>query len=198
MWVLLSLFLMGPLLGAPPPQTEADEYTLYDLLAPETAQFHILYEVTATSAGATLFLNPVRKGSEASAEAAFDRVTGQKLPLETVSGLVALKYVPDADKDTNYLKVSLPRPVPKEGGVRLLIEKTYRDPKSYFPEADRIVFSRSLGIKRNAVLLPKGYEVVSLNVPCQILTDPDGRVRVSFMNPGPAEAPLVLKARRLP
>jgi hypothetical protein len=32
-------------------KTEADEYTRYELLAPETASFKIYYEVTATSAG---------------------------------------------------------------------------------------------------------------------------------------------------
>jgi len=33
-------------------QTEADEYTRYELLAPETASFKITYEVTATTPGA--------------------------------------------------------------------------------------------------------------------------------------------------
>jgi hypothetical protein len=47
-------------------QTETDEYTRYELLAPETASFKIYYEVTATTAGATSFYNPIRKGSEAS------------------------------------------------------------------------------------------------------------------------------------
>jgi hypothetical protein len=182
-----------------PPQTEADEYTSYELLAPETAQFHILYEVTATAEGATVFFNPVRKGSEPSGEAAFDRMTGQKLPLQVVPGAEAQKGgLPDAEADTSYLRIELPRPVPKDGGVRLLIEKTYRDPKSYFREGPLIVFSRGLGIKRNAVVLPPGYEIVSLNVPSQVIEEKDGRLRVSFMNPGPGEAPLVLKARRLP
>ena len=195
----LFLFLVPLLLGDPAPQTEADEYTLYELLAPETAQFHILYEVTATREGAKLFFNPIRKGSEPSGESALDCATGLKLPLETVPGAEALAAgVADAEKDTNYLRIHLPRPVPKDGGVRLLIEKTYKDPKSYFREGNLIVFSRSLSIKRNAVVLPAGYEVVSLNVPSQVLQEKDGRIRISFMNPSPAEAPLVLKARRLP
>jgi hypothetical protein len=88
--------------------------------------------------------------------------------------------------------------VPKEGETRLLILKTYRDAKSYFSEGRDVVFSRSLGIKRNAVVLPVGYEVVALNVPCQILQEPDGRLAVSFMNTGPTDMPLVLKARKLP
>src|SRR5262245_19328795 len=67
------------LAAAPAPameQTEADEYTRYELLDPDSARFHILYDVSATAAGATTFFNPIRKGSEASDEAVFDRMTG--------------------------------------------------------------------------------------------------------------------------
>ena len=49
-------------------QTEADEYTRYELLAPESASFRISYEVTATTAGAKFLYNPIRKGSSASDE----------------------------------------------------------------------------------------------------------------------------------
>jgi hypothetical protein len=88
--------------------------------------------------------------------------------------------------------------VPPDGGqVRLLIEKTYADPKSWFREADEAVFSRSLGIKRNSVVLPAGYELLSCNVPSQILSEPDGRIAIAFWNPGPGAAPLRLTARRL-
>ena len=33
------------------PQTQSDDYTRYELLAPGTAKFRILYEVTATTPG---------------------------------------------------------------------------------------------------------------------------------------------------
>jgi hypothetical protein len=89
--------------------------------------------------------------------------------------------------------------VPAEGGqVRLLIEKTYKDAKSYSRDGNTIVFSRSLGIKRNSVVLPAGYELVACNFPSQILSESDGRIAVSFWNPGPEAAPLKLAARKLP
>ena len=49
------LAAMSATLGAqnPPRQTEADAYTRYELLAPGSAKFRIIYEVTATTAGAT-------------------------------------------------------------------------------------------------------------------------------------------------
>ena len=53
-------------------QTDTDEYTRYELLAPESASFKIYYEVTATTAGAKFFYNPIRKGSVASDESVFD------------------------------------------------------------------------------------------------------------------------------
>jgi hypothetical protein len=180
-------------------EAEADEYTRYELLAPDTAQFHILYEVTAISPGATVFFNPIRKGSEASGERVADRMTGEPLRFEVVSGKEARESgLPRADLETDYIRIHLPRPVPSDGGqVRLLIEKTYKDSKSYFREGDTVIFSRSLGIKRNSVVLPAGYEVVSCNVPSQVLSEPDGRIKIAFWNPGPEPAPLKLAARKL-
>jgi hypothetical protein len=184
---------------APDEPTEIDEYTRYELLAPETAQFHILYEVTAIAPGASVFFNPIRKGSVASGEKVTDRMTGEVLRFEQVTGEEARRTgLRDAELDTDYIRIHLPRPVPREGGqVRLLIEKTYQDAKSYFSQAGVIVFSRSLGIRRNSVVLPAGYELVSCNVPSQVLSESDGRILVSFMNPGPGPAPLELRARKL-
>ncbi len=184
---------------APAIQTQADDYTRYELLAPGSGRFRILYEVSATTPGARSFFNPIRKGSVASDEAVFDRMTGQPLRFAVVPGTRARQAgLPDADPDGAYIEVTLARPVPPEGEARLLIDKTYADPKSYFEEAGLVVFSRSLGIARNAVVLPKGYELVACNVPAQVLSEPDGRIAVSFMNPYPVAVPLVVKARRLP
>ena len=89
--------------------------------------------------------------------------------------------------------------MPAGGGqVRLLIEKTYKDPKSYFRDGDAIVFTRTLSIRRNSVVLPAGYELLSCDVPSQVLTDAAGRIFISFLNAGPADAPLTIRARKLP
>ncbi len=203
MWLLILALAAPP--SAPPPspppaQTEADEYTRYELLQPGTGRFHIVYEVTATTAGATRFFNPIRKGSASADESVRDRLTGKPLGFTIVSGKEARAGgLADADPGERYIAVELPRPVPPDGGeVRLLIEKTYQDLRSYSVEGEKIVFSRPLRIKRNAVVLPRGYEVVACNVPAEVLTEADGRVAVSFMNPFPGEAAVVLKGRRLP
>src|ERR1700759_3489813 len=113
-------------------QTETDEYTRYELLAPETSSFKIYYEVTATSAGARFFYNPIRKGSTASDESVHDAMSGEPLRFAVVSGAQARKdpLMSDADLDTNYIKVTLARPVPPEGQGRIIILKTYKDAKS--------------------------------------------------------------------
>jgi hypothetical protein len=197
-----SLFAMTLLSGAVAPltgqQSSADDYTRYELLAPETAKFRILYDVTATTPGARYFFNPIRKGSEASDETVTDPVTGAPLRFTEVDGATArAQGLARADLETRYIRVELPRPVPQGGEVRIRIDKTYRDPKSYYTEGGEIVFNRSLGIKRNAIVLPQGYELVSCNVPSQVLTDAQGRIVASFINPGPGAAPLVVRARRL-
>jgi hypothetical protein len=180
---------------SPQRQSQEDDYTRYELLGPDTAQFRILYEVSATTAGAPFFFNAIRRGSIATDESVVDLMTGQQLKWEVVSGAQARREGhPTADLETEWLKVYLARPVPKGGEGRVLIDKTYKDPKSYFRDGDTIVFDRSLGIRRNAVVLPVGYRLISCNVPSQVMSTPDGRVMISFMNPGPAAAPLVIRA----
>jgi hypothetical protein len=180
-------------------QTSAGEYTRYELLGPATAKFHILYEVWATTPGARYYFNPIRKGSVASGEAVFDKATGAPLKFSEVDGPTAQSSgLANADTGSHYIRVELPRPVPPGGVSRILIEKTYYDPKSYYTSGDTLIFNRSLGIKRNAVVLPPGYELLSCNFPSQVLSESDGRIFVSFINPGPDAAPLVVKARPAP
>jgi hypothetical protein len=183
---------------SPVNQTEADEYTRYELLAPETASFKIYYEVSATTAGARFFYNPIRKGSSASDESVYDAMLGTALHFEVVSGAEARKdpLMPDADPATDYIKVTLARPVPENGRGRVVIIKTYKDAKSYYADGNLIVFNRPLGVKRNKIVLPSGYEVVGLSVPSQILTEQDGRIAVSFLHAGAGEAPLILRAAK--
>jgi hypothetical protein len=173
-----------------------DEYTRYELLAPETASFRITYDVTAVTAGAKFYFNPIRKGSQASDESVIDQMTGQPLKFTEVTGQQARDAgLKDADLETHYIQVALARPVPEGGEARIRILKTYKDPKSYYREGDAIVFNRGLGIKRNAVVLPKGYELVGANVPVQAIEEADGRIGASFMNTYPGEAPLILRGR---
>jgi hypothetical protein len=193
--VAAVLAASGPAAAQRQPQ-EADGYTRYELLAPGSAKFLIVYDISAVRPGATAFFNPIRKGSIATDEKVTDLATGQPLAFKVVSGESAKTTgLPEADPTYDYIRVELAHPVPPDGGqARMRIVKTYEDPKSYRVEGQEIVFDRGLGIKKNAVVLPKGYVLVSCNYPSQVAQEADGRIRISFFNVTPGEAPLKLRA----
>ena len=194
---LVLIASVAPLAAQTPPrQTESDAYTRYELLAPGSAKFRIIYDVTATTPGATYYFNPIRKGSVATDESVSDRATGKPLAFDVVGAAEArMGGVPGRDTTQMYIRVRLSHPVPPDGGeARVLILKTYEDSLSYFRRGDTIVFTRPLGIKRNAVVLPKGYELVASSFPSQILQEADGRVGISFWNDTPSEAAVTMRA----
>jgi len=108
--------------------------------------------------------------------------------------------VPASTKDdAQFIKVTLPAPVPKSGETRIRIFKTYTDAPSYYVDKDgQLVFDRPFGIKRNIVVLPRGWELVGSAAPAIVSTDPDGRVRLSFYNDRDDQMPVKITARRLP
>ncbi len=182
-----------------PRQTQADSYTRYELLDPDSRSFRIYYDVSATTPGADFYFNSLRSGSAHTVHGVTDLMTGSALEWDVVDGAAARSTGhPDASPDGSYLRVRLARPVPEGGEARIRIDKTYRDTASYFRAGESIVFSRSLGITRNAIVLPTGYELMRCNYPSQVVTESDGRINVSFMNPGPAAVPYEVEARPLP
>jgi hypothetical protein len=166
----------------------ADEMTLYELLPPETHQFAITYDVTATQEGAPFFLNPIRKGAVATKERVIERSTGAVLQFETVSG----------KDDLEFIKVHLPGPVPKGGETRIRIFKTYTDAKSYYLKDGVLVFDRPFGIRRDVVVLPSGWELTGSASPGIVSTQEDGRIRISFLNDRDDQLPVKVTGRRLP
>lgn len=180
-------------------QTQSDSYTRYELLAPESQSFRIIYDVSATAEGANYYFNTLRRGSEHTVSAVYDLMTGEELEWKIVEGNEAMKNGHErARADTDYLQIKLARPVPKNGEARIRIDKTYKDTKSYYLDGEKIVFDRSLGIKRNSVVLPAGYELLACNYPSQVQMEEDGRIRVSFMNRGVVSVPYKVEARKLP
>ncbi len=191
---VIALALSAPIFAS-------DEFTLYELLPPQSHQFAITYDVTQPKEGAELFFNPIRVGSIATKERVIARATGEDLKFEVVSGKEAKAsgLVPqNTADDAQFIRVHLPGAVPKGGQTRIRIIKTYTDAKSYDVKDGLLVFERPLGIKRNVVLLPKGWELVACGSPGIVSTDADGRVRVSFLNDRDDQLPVKLVARSLP
>jgi hypothetical protein len=180
-------------------QTDADAYTRYELLEPAKQSFRIVYDVTATTPGAMLYFNPIRVGSEPTVHGVTDLASGKALEWRIVSSEeAAAEGLLNAGHDGEFIRVALARPVPEGGEGRIRIDKTYRDPESVFEGEGRLIFERTLGIRRNAVVLPAGYGLVACNFPSQVATEADGRLRVSFMNRGPEGVPYRVEARHLP
>lgn len=195
----LLLLLSSSSVAFGQPQFSDDEYTRYELLDPVTQSFRILYDVSAITPGAQFYFNPLRIGSEHKVDGVTDRMTGQKL-LWTIANADNARrsgFV-EAENGTDYLKIKLANPVPIGGEYRLRIDKTYKDTASYFTKEDRIIFDRSLGIKRNAIILPKGYELIKCNYPSQVMMEPDGRLKISFINIGSQTILFHVEARKLP
>ena len=124
-------------------------------------------------------------------------MTGQPLKWEVVSGAQArTEGHPTADLETEWLKVHLARPVPKGGEGRVLIDKTYKDRQELFPRRRHDRVRSSLGIRRNAVVLPRRLSPDQLQR--AVAGDVDGRrPRDDHVHESraPAAAPLVIRAK---
>jgi hypothetical protein len=168
---------------AEPAATVQDEYVVYELLSPDSESFRTIYDVSVTTPGATTFFDRIGRGLsfvDARDDEVVDLATGDRLKV---------------DQESDGLRVHLARPVPTDDGqARLRITKTYKDPTAYRRAAGDIVFERAIPIDRAAIVLPARHRVLACNVPSQILAEPDGRIRVSFMRQGAGAAPLVLRA----
>jgi hypothetical protein len=172
-----------------------DAYTEYSLLAPGTEEFRIRFLPEETRVGATELVNATRGGSEGGEVEVYDPRTGKPLP-----------FTYEARGDSHQIRARLAQPVPPGGIGRVLIYKTYKDPRTYrvYREAnpaagiqvDDISWVRSLSGYRLGVILPKGYAFLSSNVAAQVSTLPDGRVGLHFANPSGLSNPFTLHARK--
>lgn len=177
------------------------EFTIYDLLPPDTHKFAIVYDVSSSTPGAKFYVNPIRPGSKVSEEKVIDLATGKELKWENITGKAAKEAglrPPATPDDVLFLKVYFAQPVPQVGQARIRIVKTYEDAPSYYAQGDRLIFDRPLGIRRNVVVLPAGYELIGCTVPVTVSTRADGRISVGMLNDRNDQLPVKITGRRLP
>jgi hypothetical protein len=193
MLALATALIAAPAAG----QSRADdEYTRYELLAPETQSFKIIYDLAVVTPGAKVYFNAIHNTTQVSDLSAIDLMTGAALKITEVTGQAARGAgFKEAELTTRYLQVDLARPVPADGEVRIRIHKTYTDGPTYHREGDAVMFKRALTVTRDIVVLPANYEILAANIPVQVIEQADGRIAASLMNTYPGAAPLVLKAR---
>jgi len=93
--------------------------------------------------------------------------------------------------------VVIPFAAVKEGqSLRLRIAETYTAPVSYGLDGEELVFDRSLGRPRNAVVLPAGWYCTFSSIPATVSQQPDGTVRLDYWDDRPEPVDVLLKGRR--
>lgn len=172
-----------------------DSYTEYALLEPGSEQFRIRFLTEESRPGSTELVNATRGGSEGTDVQVFDPRTGKPLP-----------FTYEVQGETHAIHAKLTMPVPQGGIGRVLIYKTYKDPRTYqvYDEANAqfgiqpgdISWVRSLSGYRLGVILPKGYAFLSSSVAAQMSTTSDGRLKLHFANPSGLSNPLTIHARK--
>ena len=166
-----------------------DAYTEYALLEPGSESFRIRSCRKRRRVGATELVNATRGGSEGSGIEVYDPRTGK--PLEFTYAQQSAT-IPRATRFARSCRV----PVPEGGIGRVLIYKTYKDPRTYMMNGEDIVWVRSLSGYRLGVVLPKGFAFLSSNVAAQLSTTADGRLKLAFANPSGQSNPVTIHARK--
>jgi hypothetical protein len=178
-----------------------DREIVYFLQPPETHAFDLYHDYTESRPGVGRYLNVVRQGSKASNPSARNLDTGEALAVETVKGDALARTGTAEDEevppDSEVVVVRF-APVPPGGSVRLRIAETYTDAGSYRLEGDELVFDRSFGRPRNAVVLPAGWYLTASSIPALVAETGDGRIRLDFVNPRPDEIAVLIKAKKRP
>jgi hypothetical protein len=165
-----------------------DAYTEYAILEPGSEAFRIRFLPEETRVGATELINATRGGSESSDIEVYDPRTGKPLPFTY--------EIDPKSPEVHAIHAKLPIPVPDGGIGRALIDKTYKDSRTYKMHGDDIVWVRSLSGYRLGVLLPKGFGFLSSNVAAHLSTTADGRLKLAFANPSGESNPVTIHARR--
>ncbi|HYT68240.1 MAG TPA: hypothetical protein VEL51_17565 [Vicinamibacterales bacterium] len=164
-----------------------DAYTQYELLEPGSESFRIIFLPEETRAGATELVNATRGGSEGSGVEVYDPRTGKPLKFTYEQQ--------GSDPENHQIRATLPMAVPEGGIGRVLIYKTYKDPRTYMMNGNDIVWVRSLSGYRLGVVLPRGFAFTSSNVAAHMTTTADGRLKLAFANPSGQANPVTIHAR---
>jgi hypothetical protein len=176
----ISIVIAVAATSAQLPPARTDEYTRHELLPPDTSSVKMIYEVSATSAGARTYADAIPAGATASDVSVTDMMTGE--PLKFALSPTAIT-------------VTLGRPVPAKGQGRIRIVKTIKNTAAYKFSGGVGVLTVPLGAGRHDLVLPAGYELVGCNIPVRVLAEDDGRTKLDLMNVPPGTATMEVRLR---
>jgi hypothetical protein len=178
-----------------------DRDIVYFLQEPATNAFFLYHDYTESRAGVDKYINVVRAGSRASNPSALILDTGEELKHETLKGaeITAKKIdiggpvTPETEIVVSYFAAVRPGQ-----SIRLRLSETYTAPQSYRLDGPDLVFERSLGRTRNAVVLPAGWYLTASSIPAVVSETPDRRIRLDFVNHRPDSLDVYIKGRQRP
>ena len=156
---------------------------MYFLQQPESHSFDLFHDYTETRPGVATYLNVVRAGSTVSKPRAVNLDTGEELTFDVQRGdseVVVFHFAP-----------------PKAGeSVRLRMFETYTDTARYKLVGGELLWDRAFGRPSNSVVLPAGWLLTNSSIPAVVSEQPDGRIRLDFINPRPDEIAVLITAHR--
>ena len=197
--VLAAAGAMGQEPGRLDERAHQDREIVYSLRDPDTHAFDLYHDYTESREGVDHYVNVVRKGSTVANPSARVLDTGEALKPETLQGPAITAAGVDIGEpvrpDSEIVLIRFPA-VARGASVRLRISETYTDPTRYRREGDELVWDRSFGRPRNAVILPAGWRLTVSSIPATVTETDDGRIRLDFENPRPDEIAVLIKARR--
>ena len=176
-----------------------DREIVYFLREPDTHAFDLYHDYTETREGIDRYVNVVRPGSTVANPGARILDTGEALKPEILKGEAIPAAKVDIGEpvrpDSEIVLIRFP-PVARGASLRLRISETYTDPARYKVDRDELVWDRSFGRPRNAVVLPAGWRLTASSIPATVSETEDGRIRLDFVNPRPDEIAVLIKAKK--
>ena len=203
-WIAIAVLLGAALASAQEAgrlaeRAHQDREIVYFLRDPDSHAFDLYHDYTETREGMDRYINVVRQGSTVANPAARILDTGDVLKPEVLKGEAITAAKLDIGEpvrpDSEIVLIRFP-PVARGASVRLRISETYTDPARYKVEGDELVWDRSFGRPRNAVVLPAGWMLTASSIPATVSVTEDGRIRLDFVNPRPDEIAVLIKAKR--
>ena len=178
-----------------------DRDIVYFLQDPATNAFSLYHDYTESRPGVDKYVNIVRAGSRSSNPSTYILDTGEELKHETLKGAeITARQIDIGEPVTpeTEIVVSFFEPVKPGQSIRLRLSETYTAPQSYRLDGTDLVFERSLGRTRNAVVLPEGWYLTASSIPAVVSETPDRRIRLDFVNNRPDSLDVYLKGRKRP
>ena len=192
--VVVLLFCSASLFAQAPPTGEQDAYTRIELRDPATGAFKVTHEVAVTATGVRQYEFSLWPGTQVSPPKATDLMSGATLSTE-MRVVTAMPTGVESTRSPGAIRVTLARAVPKDGQGRIRIEMEPRNSQMFKRTGQVASFTMPLRAPRGTIVLPAGYELLSTDIPAQILSEADGRIVVSYMHQMPPDATMTLTMR---